>query len=67
MQVLMPSLTRMVLRLLFDESRLLEKERRTSGISGHVELHRREFSYFATDCARLYSSSVDQGNLGSNV
>lgn len=59
-------LTRMVLRLLFDELILLEKEGRTSGISGHMELHRREFSYFVTGYARPHSSCVDQGNLRSN-
>ena len=42
-QVSMPSLTGMMLRLLIDELRLLEKERRTSGISGHMELNRIEF------------------------
>lgn len=55
----------MVLRLLFDELILLDKEGRISGIFGHMELQR-EFSYFVTGCARPHNSCVDQGNLGSN-
>lgn len=50
-QVSMSNWALMMLRLLFDELKLLEKER-TSGESSHLALHRREFSYFVTGCAR---------------